>query len=1076
MRIDSAPVRIRNLTFALALTSTACVRSVADVPTEEGGFITGTVVARSARTGLFEAVGGARVDIVGGSVGRTTDAMGMFTLSRLPLDTHRLDIAIRAAGGLPPRALRQSVRLEADGQSVDLGPIRLGDNAELLGTVRLADAEAEDAAQGTLVVLVDTPFVAIVGADGTYAFQAVPPGSYRLVAFRPGYARGGYEDVLLQPSVKAELSEIVLGAVEDVPDRIEVKGRVDVIGADDGGVMVAFIDETTTATPNRYETTTIADGSFTAGVPEGLYRVRFTRTDIRPSERRNVLVTAEGAVGLDPVYLGLATPGDADGDGVADATDADDDDDGCLDNLDQYATNPLFCFDADMDGIPDEEDVDNDNDTLFDVEETSAGADGWVTSPFDADTDDDDIPDGEDNCPLLASEEPLDDLNGNGIGDLCEEGTTTSTTTPVGTPPTVTQMMPTTAPIGALVTIDGTNFVANLAQTFVSFAGGLTPVDQVTPTRIAVRVPAEAQSGVVRVYTGPFVVTATSSFVLVPPPVVRSFSPASARPGQLVAVFGDRFDAPDSVVLVAGQATDPVTCPAPVMTSAAAMGLDVLCFRPAPGTVSGRVTVSSSYGAGTSFAALTVLEGPQIVRFSINPVSPGAQTSIIGAGFGLDGLSGAVTVDLAGASGIVPTLVTETSITIDVPMNASTGAVTVRHPAGDVTSMAILQVTNGAPGIVDFSPNPVMVGEELVITGFDLAQATEIEFANGVRAVPTSAQPTEVRVTVPAGVAPGPLTAIAPTANGTSSTRLALMTMIQNAPYPGQVFIPGFAPATGDVGVVIGVDGLARQIDTTTLTPIGQPGATSLINALRLFGTARGDRGVVFFGSSVLVVDLPSAQGLLSCPWAGPTPQGIVQDVTGRFVFFSETPGAPAGSDGVMRIDLDALTCDFIGLRSDLATGAVGLVGNELLVRDAGNPGAFALMNIDPFDLVPDGTYTADFGTLSTIASFSRLYVQYLGSPTIVFGGGGAVTIETIAGTSPARVIAGSGTIPLAHSTNTRWVISNTQHLVDLAAQRTARTVPTVRVQAAEALRAPAAFIYGLSGSGDVFVRLDIQE
>lgn len=86
---------------------------------------------------------------------------------------------------------------------------------------------------------------------------------------------------------------------------------------------------------------------------------------------------------------------DSDGDGLGDNTDQDDDDDGYYDVNDDFPLDPLEHSDNDKDGVGDNADSDDDNDGFLDGWEAFMGSDNKSYSSQPLDTDNDDIPDGD---------------------------------------------------------------------------------------------------------------------------------------------------------------------------------------------------------------------------------------------------------------------------------------------------------------------------------------------------------------------------------------------------------------------------------------------------------------------------------------------------------------------------------------------------------------------------------------------------------------------------------------------------------------------------------------------------------
>ncbi len=1075
----------RGITCTLAaLTAAGCIRSVDNVPTDEGGFIRGTVVARSTDTGLFEPVVGARVELVGGSVGRTTDARGQFELRRLPLAVHQVDVTLRAAGGAAPRALRTSaIRLEAPGQDVDLGELRLGALSDLEGSVVLLDDPNPAAAVGTIVVLASTPFTAVVGRDGRFTFRSIPPGPYDVVAYREGYGAKSVDGVLLQGGIALTAPDIELDR-EAPSGPVEVRGRVDVVDANDDDVRTTFISETTTASapPSAYMATpTNAMGEFALTLPVGVYRVRFARADIRPSELRNVVVTASGAVGLDPVYLGLAAPNDMDGDGIADAEDPDPDGDGCVD--DAFGDDPLRCFDADMDGLADSEDPDDDGDGLVDFEETSLGVDGWLTDPFEWSTDDDPFDDLEDNCPLLPSAVQWPDTNGNGIGDACEEGA--EGTTPTGDPPTVTGFGPNPAGVGETVEVFGTSFAPG-AETFVSFGGGLAPAVSVEPDLVVARVPEEARSGVLRVLNGLRIATATATFALIPPPIIRYFQPTSVRPGERVALYGLRFEdlaggvAP--TVTVSGNATDPAACDPVQISDAMLVGLEVVCFRPPPGSVGGPVRLVAPHGEATSASSLIIQSGPSIAFFTINPVAEGGTTTIVGDGFSLDGLVGNVTVDLPGAPGVMVMPTGDASIPLTVPAGATTGRVTLHHPSGTVMSAAPLQIANGVPAIVDFDPPVVERGETLTILGAELQDVETVTFTGGATAMYVDRTASQVTVVVPAGAQPGPVTVASATQTSPpSGRRLVLMTRTMNTPTLANALLAGIAISPADEIMLWSTAGAnppntVFSLDATTLQPTSiTMGAVSVSNPSQIIGSRGGARGVIEanFPRRLVLIDIPS--GSVVGPSSGCTDAGI----SGNDVVFDATndnlyalPSGTGSRNSLFRMDLSTGVCTHLleDVMPDLR--GIGLLGNALIISDLSG----RLAKVD----LTTHAWSPYFGTLNTVTPPDVTMVHYTGAPDRVFGFSSGISSELAVlpiNAGPRSEVgnvnsSGSGEL----SRNTRWFMRGTL-LYDLAEPRIARRdIPISPYRGIVSTSDPATFVVRDTQNTPTFYRFEIEE
>ena len=126
------------------------------------------------------------------------------------------------------------------------------------------------------------------------------------------------------------------------------------------------------------------------------------------------------------------------------------------------------------------------------------------------------------------------DLNGTGTGTYTVWVTLSSVQ--------VTALSPTSAPVGATVTISGTGFGAVQANSTVTFGGVAAPVSNWSNSSITVRVPAGAP-------TGPVVVTVAGqasnsiTFTVLLPPTISLLNPSSGIAGQSITIAGSNFGA-----------------------------------------------------------------------------------------------------------------------------------------------------------------------------------------------------------------------------------------------------------------------------------------------------------------------------------------------------------------------------------------------------------------------------------------------------------------------------------------------------------------------------------------------------
>ncbi|MBW3127773.1 DUF7619 domain-containing protein [Hymenobacter profundi] len=133
-------------------------------------------------------------------------------------------------------------------------------------------------------------------------------------------------------------------------------------------------------------------------------------------------------------------------------------------------------------------------------------------------------------------------------------------------PPTITAFSPVRGKAGTMVTLVG-NHLGSAARTRVDFGGREAQLVQATPTQLLVRVPTDAETGLLRVQTPGGSDTAGTAFTFLPAPVITSFAPIQGSVGELVTLTGKNFlveGKPDTLLL----GTHPVAVLATTATSA----------------------------------------------------------------------------------------------------------------------------------------------------------------------------------------------------------------------------------------------------------------------------------------------------------------------------------------------------------------------------------------------------------------------------------------------------------------------------------------------------------------------------
>ena len=951
--------RARSAIIACFVAS-GCFRSTGEIPPPpEGTFITGTVVERDLTTAAKRPVASARVTVVGTSFEAATNADGFFQLTRVSIGVAKIAIhRPTASGGTSVAKVIGGLQLLVDGQTLALGEIELLGTGDLVGSVRLSDSDRVADAAGGLVVAAQTDLRAVVDSAGEYSLIALPEGAFDVVAFVDGYVPGQVPNVTVSPGEVRRVRRLTLdplGAVRSV----DIGGSVRLDGSDDAsGVDITFVTETASTSASPREAVSEASGRYRlAAVPFGIYRAVFTKSGYRQVVLRGVAVLPAGAVGLVPVVLAQAIDGDLDGDGVPDGQDPDRDNDGCDNGADAFPDDPHACLDTDGDGIPDTFDTDDDDDDLLDAEEVSPGADGWITNPLDPDSDGDGFEDGADLCPTVI-DIVQSDIDGDGVGDNCDSE------------PLVLGFSPGSAAEGERLVITGRRFNVDLpASNAVRFGvGGIVPPDSVTATQLVVTVPGSAADGPLTVFNGSGSGTSTASFTFVGSPRIDRISPLKVVPGGVLQIDGARFSGRTNQVKIAGLIA-PVTGDVVVLDARLDPPTERLrVLVPALGPGLATVTLSNRGPPVTAAQQVEVLGPPSLTRVVPNPVGVGGQLNIGGLGFEVLP-AGQVRVEFAGGVSATPRTITDHVIQVIVPDGAISGSIALEYPNRQApVTFDGLVVDANLPTVSGLRPLAPRVGDEVAISGRNLAGATEVRFGSGGATAPAvSGGPSRITVTTPAGALPGPLEVTLVGGNGTRTASAPVDVMIlarTDAPEPTTGPI-GFAQLASSLFVLSGrrfveLDpiSLARRHDGVTLDYV--PANRSLDSFT--VGPDRS-RGVIGLsgGSSeqIWAVTLPEFTPIapLGCETTQALPSRRARnalfhfDASGRWGYAPFAPGLAADMDGIWRLDLTTGACDTIGERSRDGTTQIRAVlptdvAGELIVAHA--QAGFALMDVDP--------------------------------------------------------------------------------------------------------------------------------
>ena len=417
--------------------------------------------------------------------------------------------------------------------------------------------------------------------------------------------------------------------------------------------------------------------------------------------------------------------------------------------------------------------------------------------------------------------------------------------------PSIASLNPTSGPVGASVTITGTNFGATQGTNTVNFNGTTGTPTAWSATSITVPVPSGAITGNVVVTVGG-VASNGAPFTVLATPDIAGLSPTSGAVGATVTITGTNFGATKGTSTVTFNGTTGI----PTNWSATTITIQV-----PSGATTGNVVVTVG-GVISNGVPFTVLTTPNITN--LNPQSAGEASPVTITGTNFGATQGTSTVTFNGTAG-VPTNWSTSSITVPVPAGATTGNVVVT--VNGVPSNAVSFTVLPTPSIANLNPMSGPVGASVTITGtnYGATQGTSTVTFNGTTGVPTNWTSTNITVPVPNGATTGNVVV---TVSGVASNGVAFTVL----PTPS---LTNLNPTTGTIG--------------TTVTITGTN-----------FGATQGTSTVMFNGTATTPTSWSAASISAPVP-TGATTGNVVVTVNGvasNGVSFTVTgPGAPISDD-----------------------------------------------------------------------------------------------------------------------------------------------------------------------------------
>ncbi len=450
--------------------------------------------------------------------------------------------------------------------------------------------------------------------------------------------------------------------------------------------------------------------------------------------------------------------------------------------------------------------------------------------------------------------------------------------------PSMTNLSTTSGPVGASVTVTGTNFGSMQGSGTVTFNGAkATSIGSWTATQIVATVPTSATTGDVVVNTSG-VASNGINFTVLPTPNVASLSPTTGAVGASVTITGTNFGATQGTSTVTFNGTPATTITGWTPTS---IGTTI-----PTGATTGSVVVTVSGVASNTSKAFTIVAAPSITNLSPTSGAVGVSVTIRGAHFGSTQGSGTVTFN--GTTATTITSWGSDMIVATVPVAATTGSVVVNASGVNSNGVAFTVL----PSITSLSLTTGAVGASVTITGtnFGSTQGSGTVTFNGTTATLIGSwTATQIVATVPTGATTGNVVvnASGATSNGVNFTVV---------PAPS---ITSLSLTTGAVG-----------------TPVTITGAN--------FGSTQGSGTVTFNGTTATSIGSWTAAQIVATVPTGAITGNVVVNASGvasNGILFTVQTGSFIPTAGLMTSPRQGASATRLITGSVLITGGMAQSG-----------------------------------------------------------------------------------------------------------------------------------------------------
>ncbi|MBL7992345.1 MAG: T9SS type A sorting domain-containing protein [Candidatus Kapabacteria bacterium] len=311
-------------------------------------------------------------------------------------------------------------------------------------------------------------------------------------------------------------------------------------------------------------------------------------------------------------------------------------------------------------------------------------------------------------------------------------------------PPRITDIAPSVAPEGTLVTVSGTGF---LQVSEVRFGGVKTQFTLNNSNRLTAVISTGA-TGFVEIFTPAGIITSATVFTFAPPPLITKATPPILGTGATLELEGFGFVAIPEVRF--GNVT------AAEVTVSTIRAMSVVVPRSlTPGQYP--ITVITPGGTTTSSFTVTIVPAPIVSKFTPLSGTTGTIVQILGRNFTVAAIAN---VRIAGVTAANFQVVSDSLIIAETARISTAGIVSVTALGGTSVAPGVFQNIAPPPIISGFTPTAATTGTLITVVGENFNDANVLQIVNDNQILDFQ----EFRV-----VTNGQLTFIMP-ANATSGT------------------------------------------------------------------------------------------------------------------------------------------------------------------------------------------------------------------------------------------------------------------------------------------------------------------